>query len=74
MIHSTNCKTSTYKSEIHSRYFEINKNKGTPFFKAIKKDKPATSLTTKKKGGEDTNQIKVKIGKKYEFIHIYIYK
>lgn len=50
MIHSANSETSTYKSEIHLRYFEFNKNKGTPFFKAIKKDAPATSMTTEQTG------------------------
>lgn len=45
MIHITNSETSTYKSEFHLRYCEFNKNKGTIFFKAIKKDAPATSLT-----------------------------
>lgn len=50
MIHSTNSETSTYKCEIHLRYFEFNKNKDTPFFKAIKKDAPATNLTTEQTG------------------------
>lgn len=50
MIHSANSETSLYKSEIHFRYFEFNKNKGTPFFTAIKKDAPARSLTKEQTG------------------------
>lgn len=50
MIRSTNSETSPYKSEIHLRYFEFNKNKGTSSFNAIKKDAPATSLITEQTG------------------------
>lgn len=65
MIHSANSETSLYKSEIHFRYFEFNKNKGTSFFTAIKKDAPARSLTR-----EQTGKIlgKVKTRKKYILI------
>lgn len=65
MIHSANSETSLYKSEIHFRYFEFNKNKGTPFFTAIKKDAPARSLTR-----EQTGKIlgKVKTRKKHVLI------
>lgn len=65
MIHSANSKASLYKSEIHSRYFEFNKDKGTPFFTAIKKDAPARSLSR-----EQTGKIlgEVKTRKKYVLI------